>query len=270
MSHRIPFDLRKAPFLMVDPGDTGTINMDRWGGVVPVVTAAAETRTLAQPTKAGLQCTVVLDVDVGDLTLTVTGGYNAAAQEDIVFDDAGDWATFASYKSGSSYLWGLVAQQGTDASFTGGGTVTAETITALTATTALITSLFARGRIFRNMPTPATATATATLTDAQMICGILVATPTAAAAYTVRTGTQLDAALVTAGYTMAADDSLDLVIINLGGTGDDITLTAATGITIVGDPVVGPLADVATEQAGQGTFRLRRTAANTFVAYRIS
>jgi hypothetical protein len=126
------------------------------------------------------------------------------------------------------------------------------------------------GKLFTPQAAPETATDTATLTDAQMLSGILVATPTAAAAYTVRTGTQLEAALLTAGFQVENGDTFDLTIINGGGTGDDITLTAATGITIVGDAVVGPVADVATEQAPQGTFRFRRTAANTFVAYRVS
>lgn len=115
--------------------------------------------------------------------------------------------------------------------------------------------------------TPATAADTASLTDAQMVAGILVATPTAAAAYTVRTGTQLKAALPT---DLAAGDTFNLTIINLGGTGDDITLTAATDITIVGDPVVGPVADVATEQAATGVFAFRFVSGTTFVAYRVA
>lgn len=116
------------------------------------------------------------------------------------------------------------------------------------------------------MAAPATAADTATLSDAQMTNGVIVATPTAAAAYTMRTGTQLKAALPT---DLAGDDAFDMIIINLGGTGDDITLTASTDITIVGDPVVGPIADVATEQSSVGRFRLRFVSGTTFVAYRI-
>lgn len=122
-------------------------------------------------------------------------------------------------------------------------------------------AVFSRGNMqFRKMPTPATATDTAALTDAQMISGVIVATPTAAAAYTVRTGTQLKAALPS---DLAADDAFDLTIINLGGAGDDITLTAATDITIVGSAVVTVAAP------SQGTFRLRFTTGTTFIAYRV-
>lgn len=128
--------------------------------------------------------------------------------------------------------------------------------------------VFNRGTFqLRKQPAPQTAADTATLTVAQMLGGILAATPTAAAAYTMPTGTDLKAALPT---DLAADDSFDLHIINLGGTGDDITLTASTDITIVGNPVVGPPADVATEQEAQGVFRLRFTTGVTFIAYRIA
>jgi hypothetical protein len=126
------------------------------------------------------------------------------------------------------------------------------------------------GKLFTPQATPETAADTASLTDAQMLSGILVATPTAAAAYTVRTGTQLDAAITAIHPNLTVGDCFDLTIINIGGTGDDITLTAASGITIVGDAVVRPSADSGTEQAGQGTFRLRHTAADTFIAYRVS
>jgi hypothetical protein len=124
---------------------------------------------------------------------------------------------------------------------------------------------------FGRQGAPATATGDATLTAAQMTAGILVGTPTAAAAYTMLTGAQFEAALRLLNPDLAVGDSIELTIINLGGTGDDITLTApASGITIVGNAVVGPVADVATEQEAQGTFRFRRTATDTFVAYRVS
>jgi hypothetical protein len=127
------------------------------------------------------------------------------------------------------------------------------------------------GKIFYRQAAPETATDTATLTGAQMLSGILVATPTAAANYTTLTGALLEDAVVAIFPQLAAGDSFDLTIINIGGTGDDITLVAgATGMSIVGDAVVRPSADSGTEQAGQGTFRFRYTAADTFIAYRVS
>jgi hypothetical protein len=104
----------RAPFLMVDPGASGTITVDRYGAVVPIVTAGAEARTLAQPTKAGIVCTIVIDTYVGACTLTVTGGYNADAATSITLGTAGDFVTFISIKVGASYYWRVLAQEGTN------------------------------------------------------------------------------------------------------------------------------------------------------------
>lgn len=128
-AHRALRDMFGAPFLMTDPGNAGTIAVDRWGAVVPIITAGAETRTLAQPTKAGLLCLVEIDTYVGDCTLTVTGGYNQAASTSITLGTAGDWVLFKSVKVGASYYWRVVAQEGTNLTRTGGDTVTSQTIT---------------------------------------------------------------------------------------------------------------------------------------------
>ncbi len=124
-----------------------------------------------------------------------------------------------------------------------------------------------RGFTMRKQAAPATATATATLTVAQMMSGIIEATPGAAVAYTMPTGTALLAAMPS---DIAPDDSFDLAVLNLGTTTRDITWTASTDITIVGDPVVRPGADSGTEQAGQGVFRLRYVSGVTWVCYRIA
>lgn len=118
---------------------------------------------------------------------------------------------------------------------------------------------------------PQTATGTATLTAAQMLGGILVATPAAAAAYTVLTGALLEAALRAINPVLEVNDTFDLTVINLGGTTNfDITMTAAAGVTFVGEVVLRPGVDAATEHAGQGTWRFRFTATSTFIAYRVA
>lgn len=119
MSHRILHDLFRAfssvgEGVGVDPGNAGTISPIEWGQTFPIVTAAAETRTLARPDRAGVMVSVVLDTDGGDLTLTVTGGYNAAADTSITFGEAGDMVTFLSVKTGTTYQWTVVAQMGTN------------------------------------------------------------------------------------------------------------------------------------------------------------
>ena len=137
-------------------------------------------------------------------------------------------------------------------------------------TTKNISSFRMTGKLFTPQAAPETSADTATLTDAQMLSGILVATPTAAANYTVRTGAQLEAAVLAAGFQLQNGDCFDLTIINIGGSADDITLLVAAGITFVGEVVLRPGADAGTEHGGQGTWRFRRTAADTFIAYRVA
>ena len=116
--------------------------------------------------------------------------------------------------------------------------------------------------------TPATMTATDTLTVDQLLTGLILATPVAAVNYTLPTGTLMDAALT--DY-MVNDASFDVVIINLSPTdANEITLLAGVGFTIVGQPIVDSNEWEVAWYGNTGTFRCRKTAANTFVAYRIS
>lgn len=138
-AHRTLNDLYRAfegvgPGVLPDPGNAGSIEFGQWGQFCPVVTAAAETRTLAQPNRPGILATICLDTDVGDCTLTVTGGYNNDDDTAIVFDDAGDFVTFLSIKEGTSYYWRAIAQEGTDAVVEEGvfDSLTATTLTATT------------------------------------------------------------------------------------------------------------------------------------------
>jgi hypothetical protein len=227
-------------------------------------------------------------------TTTVTSGYvvvsqtpantnvpslNGVAAADAIFDIVGLPAATATSAGGAVTV--TAAAGGSTSGAGGDVTITAGAGTAGNASggsvilapgakhgTGLDGGLFNRATIpFRKMPTPGTATDTATLTAAQITGGVLVATPTNAANYTVITGTLLLAALPA---DIAANDSFDLTIINIGGTGDDITLLVAEDVTFVGDVVVRPVADSGTEQAGQGTFRFRYIGTTVFVAYRVA
>lgn len=107
---------------------------------------------------------------------------------------------------------------------------------------------------------PQTATSTATLTTAQVINGWLVASPgTSAATYTLPTGADLDAAVPNA----TVGSTFDLSIINTGTSSGTVTLAVSTGVTDGGNAVV------AVPVTSSALFRFRKTADNTFVAYRI-
>lgn len=124
------------------------------------------------------------------------------------------------------------------------------------------------GTGFEQVPSPAPAVAadTATLTPAQITNGILVGTPTAAAAYTLPLAADLAAVLPT-GF--AVDDGYEFSVINVATTATfDITMTTNTGWTLVGSMVVD--ANEAAQQDSSGIFRVRKTAAATFTLYRIA
>ena len=109
-AHRALNDIFRAfepvgPGLLTDPGSGGTIEFTLWGQVCLVNTTGGGARTLAQPIKPGIVGTVVLETDGGDLTLTVTGGYNQPGHTVITMADAGDFVTFQSVKVGTSYVW---------------------------------------------------------------------------------------------------------------------------------------------------------------------
>ena len=102
--------------------------------------------------------------------------------------------------------------------------------------------------------------ATETMTAAQVVTngGLLVCTPTATRAKTVPTGTLTCAAL--AGY--AVGDTFEVSFANLTGATHALTVTAATGATIVGSATVSA--------ATSATFSVRVSATNTVVWYRVA
>lgn len=117
--------------------------------------------------------------------------------------------------------------------------------------------------------TPATATVAATLTAAQLLTKMVVGTPTATGAtiaYTLPTGTLMDAAV-----SFEVDDSFDWTVLNLAAAAaDTITVTAGTGHTIVGTAIVQSAhATTGGVSGNAASFRTRKTAANTFVTYRL-
>ena len=103
--------------------------------------------------------------------------------------------------------------------------------------------------------TPVALNATGAVTTAAIIGGILTSTTGAAVAGTVPTGTVLDAA-----SEWNIDESVDWAIINTGA--NTFTVTAATGHTLSGTMTVVTVVSA--------QFRTRKTAANTFVTYRLS
>lgn len=103
---------------------------------------------------------------------------------------------------------------------------------------------------------PVALNATGAVTAAMIFGGLVTSTTAAAVTGTLPTGAVLDAA-----SDLAIGDAYDWSVINTGAT-NAFTVAAATGHTIVG------AAAVALSSSGQ--FRTRKTAASTYITYRIS
>lgn len=108
--------------------------------------------------------------------------------------------------------------------------------------------------------TPTAKTADATLMIAELLTKIITATSASAVALTLPTGTLTDAGIL--GGTMPVGYSFDWNVINLGSASGAVTMTAGATHTYVGAAVVA----ISTS----ARFRTRKTAANTFVTYRLS
>jgi hypothetical protein len=105
-----------------------------------------------------------------------------------------------------------------------------------------------------------TAIGAITLTVAQLTANLLVTTTSAAAyTYTLPTGAVMDASPLLANAKVGT--TFDLTIINTGTSSGVVTMTPATGFTIVG------LATIAITSSA--TFRARRAGDNTWVLYRL-
>ena len=95
-----------------------------------------------------------------------------------------------------------------------------------------------------------------TATAANVLTGIITATPTASRDIQLPTGANLDLAT-----EWAIGDSFDFSVITLAAFA--LTLTVNTNVTIVGS------AATAATSGASARFRCRKTAADTFVVYRI-
>jgi len=104
---------------------------------------------------------------------------------------------------------------------------------------------------------PTNSNTSTTATAASLLTGIRTGTPTANIDLQVPTGTDLDAAFV----SLANNQAMEWTVINLASATHAITVTANTDHTVVGNMVVAA--------NSSARFASRKTAANTFITYRI-
>ena len=120
--------------------------------------------------------------------------------------------------------------------------------------------LYAGGAgFFDQQPAPTALAATATLTIAQLLTGIITTSGTVAISLTLPTGTLSDAGIV--APALPVNGSFDWAVINTGTSAGAVTMAGGTAHTLIGGTAVA----IGTS-AG---FRTRKTAAATFVTYRV-
>lgn len=244
-AHRAAADLYLAPIQLKDPGNAGSIKADRGMCFVQLVSAAAETRTLARPERIGVMLTLHMKTDGGDITLTVTGGFNETGDTTFTFSDPGQWATFISCYDGTNYFWRLSSHYGlgnaspTEAASLDGLTATAaeinqwcdESVKTETVTTTNVLAASESGKtcylasateFVSTLPAPA----------AGLFFRFIVAAAPSGASYTVVTNSSANIML---GHVLTSQDA--------GGTADSETSGGDTLSFVDSKAVVGDMAE---------------------------
>lgn len=97
--------------LIADPGASGAIPITA-SGHVEIVTAAAETRTLAAPSFIGQMLLVSLKTDGGDCVVTCATTVNQTGNNTITLGDAGDAVLLVAKANGTDKRWSVVSNDG--------------------------------------------------------------------------------------------------------------------------------------------------------------
>jgi hypothetical protein len=77
-----------------------------------IVTAGAETRTLAAPSYAGQMLSLAMKTDGGDCVITCATGLNQTGNNTITMNDAGDSILLVGIESGANKRWRVVYNDG--------------------------------------------------------------------------------------------------------------------------------------------------------------
>jgi len=107
--HRIHHDLFRASKDLADPGDAGTIRVSEDLQICEIVSAGAETRTLAAPTKSGIRLILRAKTAVGAITVTAAEGFNIAGETTATFTEASDLLSLISVTTSTGvFRWEIL------------------------------------------------------------------------------------------------------------------------------------------------------------------
>jgi hypothetical protein len=96
-----------------DPGDGGTIRFKGDLMICEMVSVAAETRTLAPPSKSGLRAILRMKTDGGDIVVTQANGFNNDNETKATFNDASDLLNLISVetKTAGTFRWQIATRR---------------------------------------------------------------------------------------------------------------------------------------------------------------
>ena len=202
------------------------------------------------------------------VTLTATQKIAVASQGAVqVYRTSG----FVNYPDASTLIGTVINGQTVFGTFTGGATIIIDAGGGLSAQYEVGTDpIVKQWRVDNGVQvTPTAETTAATLTAAELLTGLVTVTHAAGAtqAYTLPTGTLLDAA-----SAFDVNEFFDWTVINLSAAAaDTATITAGADHTVVGT-MICQSAHSSTGLIHGNALRLRtrKTAANTFVTYRLA
>ena len=100
------------PSVLTDPGDAGAIPVTEGWAICSLVTGGAETRTLADPQRAGQRMTLGFKTDGGDCVITAASPVNQAGNTVMTFADVGDILELVAIEDGSDIEWRIVGNDG--------------------------------------------------------------------------------------------------------------------------------------------------------------
>lgn len=96
---------------ITDPGASGAIPVNA-NGCCQIVTAGAETRTLAIPSRLGLLLNITFRTDGGDCVIATASAINQTGNNRITLNDAGDSIMLRSVKIANALAWRVVVNDG--------------------------------------------------------------------------------------------------------------------------------------------------------------
>ncbi len=111
--HNIHHHLYDVHHELTDPGDGGTIRFKGDLMICEMVSIAAETRTLAAPSKSGLRAVLRMMTDGGDIVVTQANGFNNAGESKATFNDASDLLNLISVETATpgTFRWQIATRR---------------------------------------------------------------------------------------------------------------------------------------------------------------